>query len=175
MLKKILIGAAGVLLLACVVSLFIPSRYTIERSIVINGDAADIYPYVNNLKRWQAWTPWTKEKYPTMEYSYAGPEEGVGAISMWKEESGSGKLTITRSDSLTGFEYDLEFDEGEMKSKGMIRFERVGQGTRVSWKSTGDVGMNPIGKYFTLFLDGMLGPDFESGLGKLKALVERPS
>jgi hypothetical protein len=173
MLKKVLIGTAGALLLACVVSLFIPSRYTVERSVVIERGASEIYPYVNHLKKWQEWTPWTREKYPTMEYSYAGPEEGVGAVSVWKEESGNGKLTITRSDSVTGIEYDLEFDNGEMKSRGMIRFESVGQGTRVLWRNTGDVGMNPIGKYFTLFLDGMMGPDFESGLGKLKTLVEQ--
>ena len=34
------------------------------------------------------------------------------------------------------------------------------------------MGANPIGHYFGLTMDGMLGKDFASGLGKLKNLVE---
>lgn len=172
LLKKVLLGLVGLVLLLVIVSFFIPSAYTVERSVIIKAGPEAIFPHVNNLQTWETWSPWTREKYPTMEYSYSGPEAGVGAISEWKEESGNGKLVITASDTATGIRYDLEFDEGQMKSKGSITFTATSEGTKVTWSDVGDVGLNPMGKYFTFFLDSMIGPDFQKGLNKLKTIVE---
>ncbi len=41
------------------------------------------------------------------------------------------------------------------------------------WRMTGDNGNNPIGGVYALLMDTMGGPDFERGLGKLKAAPER--
>jgi len=40
------------------------------------------------------------------------------------------------------------------------------------WVDAGDLGLNPLSHWFGLFLDRMIGPDFEAGLAKLKALCE---
>jgi len=37
-----------------------------------------------------------------------------------------------------------------------------------------DLGAGPIRRYFGLFMDGMIGPDYERGLGRLKTLAEAP-
>ncbi len=34
------------------------------------------------------------------------------------------------------------------------------------------LGMNPLHRWFGLFLDRMIGPDFERGLARVKPLVE---
>lgn len=172
LLKTILHGLAGLVALLVVVSFFIPSAYKVERSVTVAADPSKIFPYVNNLQQWPSWSPWTVENYPTMKYTYSGPSQGIGATSTWTEESGNGKLVITASDSVKGIEYDLEFDEGQMKSKGAIVLESLATGTKVTWRDAGDVGMSPIGKYFTLFLDSMIGSDFQKGLDKLKKIVE---
>jgi hypothetical protein len=36
----------------------------------------------------------------------------------------------------------------------------------------GDVGSNPVNRYFALFMDNMIGSDFEIGLENLKLLSE---
>jgi len=36
----------------------------------------------------------------------------------------------------------------------------------------GDMGLNPVGRWMGLMMDGWIGPDFETGLGNLKTLVE---
>ena len=36
----------------------------------------------------------------------------------------------------------------------------------------GDLGSNPINRYFGLIMDRMMGPDFEEGLNTLKGKVE---
>ena len=48
-----------------------------------------------------------------------------------------------------------------------------GSGTRVTWTNEGDMGANPVNRYFGLMMDSMVGPDFEAGLKNLKALAER--
>ena len=36
-----------------------------------------------------------------------------------------------------------------------------------------DMGMNPIGRWMGLTMDGMVGKDFDTGLASLKALAEK--
>jgi hypothetical protein len=47
-----------------------------------------------------------------------------------------------------------------------------GSGTRATWTLTSDFSRSLVGRYFGLALDGMVGPDYEKGLAKLKALAE---
>ena len=56
-----------------------------------------------------------------------------------------------------------------------MKLEPSGQGTRVTWTNQGDVGTNPINRYFAQAMDRLVGPDFETGLKNLKALAERSS
>ena len=45
-------------------------------------------------------------------------------------------------------------------------------GVKVVGVDAGDLGMNPLSRWFGLFLDGIIGPDFEKGLAKMKRIVE---
>jgi hypothetical protein len=44
--------------------------------------------------------------------------------------------------------------------------------TQVTWVMDSDNGWNPISRWFGVFMDKMLGPDFEKGLAGLKSLSE---
>jgi hypothetical protein len=165
-MKKILIGL-GVIVLLLVIAFFVPSTYSVERSVVIKAEPAAIHPYINNLQRWPEWSAWTTEAYPTMVYTYEGPAEGVGAVSKWVVDDEDGMMTITQSDPATGVHYNLEFDKGSMKSSGSLMYEAVEGGTKVVWKNGGDCTL-----LFKPLLDGMIGPDFEKGLNKMKTVVE---
>jgi hypothetical protein len=166
-----LLGAVIVTLLA--VSLILPARYRVERRVVIDAKAKDIFPLLNTLKKWPAWTAWTKERDPSLTVNFEGPEEGVGAVYRWTgDQLGVGRLKITRSDPARGMWYDLDFEDGKYLSQGGITFETAGEGTEVIWYNGGDLGRNPIQRYFGLFMDRMTGPDFEAGLGNLKRIVE---
>jgi hypothetical protein len=59
-----------------------------------------------------------------------------------------------------------------MRSSGQLRLEPAGAGTRVTWTNEGDMGTNPVNRYFGLFMDRLVGPDFEGGLKNLKTIVE---
>jgi hypothetical protein len=41
-----------------------------------------------------------------------------------------------------------------------------------TWTNEGEMGGNPINRWFGLMMDRMVGPDFEAGLANLKKLAE---
>jgi hypothetical protein len=43
----------------------------------------------------------------------------------------------------------------------------------VTLSDEGDLGNNPLSRWFGLFLDRMIGPDFEAGLVNLKRVSEK--
>jgi carbon monoxide dehydrogenase subunit G len=70
-------------------------------------------------------------------------------------------------------DYSLAFQDFGMSSRGQLRLTPEGEGTRVTWTNEGDMGGNPVNRYFGLLMDRMVGPDFEAGLANLKAAAER--
>lgn len=171
-LKKVLIGVVFSVVLLAVIGLLIPGTVHVERSTTINAPPEKIYEQVGTLKTWKEWTAWNPAAYPKMTWTYAGPESGVGAESMWDDPSGKGHLKITKADPKTGIVYDLSFDGGK-PIPGDIQFTPAGQATKVVWAFDNKSGWNPIERYFCYFaLDGLVGADFEKGLQGLKKTVE---
>ena len=177
MLKKVLLVIGGIIVLALLVSLVLPSKVPVERSIVINAPAAKIFNEVNSLQKWSAWDPWQK-KDPNVQNNYTGPESGVGNTNTWKsdhKEVGSGSQTITESLPNETIKSKMLFgDAGEEYGEaiGFFHFVSEGENTKVIWGMDMDLGMNPIARYFGLMMDGTIGKDFEQGLTNLKAHVE---
>lgn len=171
---KISLGVLGsVIALLLLGSLLIPSRWQVERSINIDVAPGVVFPYVNNLSKWPQWTSWyQREPKPVTHYS--GPEEGVGARSSWQDASGQGEMGITVSVTDWGITYDLSFEQGEFVARGEILLAPMAQGsaTRVTWRTRGDNGMNPLAKYFQLVMGRMIGADFQQSLERLKHILE---
>ncbi|MCG3167539.1 MAG: hypothetical protein POELPBGB_03331 [Bacteroidia bacterium] len=177
MLKKVLLGIGGLLVLLLVVAYLLPSKVHVERSIVINAPASKIFAEVNSLQKWTAWDPWSK-KDPNIQDIYTGPESGVGNTNTWKSDHkdvGSGSQTITESVPNETIKSKMLFgDAGEEygEAAGFFNFTAEGENTKVVWGMDMDLGMNPMARYFGLMMDGSVGKDFEQGLTNLKAHVE---
>ena len=172
-LKKIILVVLLIPIALVIVSLFLPSKYRVERRVTMNAKPGAVFPRINTLKQWPEWTAWTVAKYPDMKVSFSGPEAGVGAGYNWAgQSSGRGALKITRSDPDKGIGYDLDFEGGKYVSKGDITLEPSGEAVSVIWSNEGDLGWNPVSRFFGLFMDKMMGPDFEEGLRNLQKKVE---
>lgn len=175
-LKAIAIRVVVLAVILIVVGFFLPSTYHVERSVTIIASSSEIYPYLNSLKKWPEWTAWTVAKYPDMKVSFEGPESGAGAIYNWDgKTSGQGTLKLTQSSPTNGVFFDLSFDHGKYLSKGSIVMELSDDGVEVIWTNEGDLGRNPVNRYFGLFMDRMMGPDFQQGLDNLKRKLETPT
>jgi Polyketide cyclase / dehydrase and lipid transport len=158
-----------------VIGLFLPARYSVERSIVMSAAPDKVYKYVGDIKKWDEWAPW-KEEDPSMVVTLGEKTSGVGASQSWVGDSGTGALTITESSPDSGIKYDLLFGGGAYECKGSISYYRMTDGdTRVTWAMSGDMGKSLASGYFALLMDTMVGDMFEKGLKNLKNVVEKES
>lgn len=173
LIQKLLIAVVVVILLVIGIAFFLPQTWSVERSTVINATPEKIHVFVENLPKWQEWTDWTTESDPSIKYTYEGPETGVGATQRWtSDRMGKGMLRITRSDPKKGIAYELFFNDEAIPTIGEIRYEPAASQTNVIWKDNGNLGGNPLNRYFGIVIEYMLGKQFESGLAKLKEKVE---
>ncbi len=172
MLKKFLaVIIVGVVLIAAI-GLILPRHVVVKRSVSIDRPASLVYATVNSFVLFPKWSPW-QDLDPNMIQTTEGPRDGVGAKLLWKgnDKVGSGTQLITAAVADQSVASDLDF--GQMgTAKSTMTLAPDGSATRVTWAVDVDMGANPIGHYIGLTMDGMMGKDFASGLGKLKALVE---
>ena len=62
--------------------------------------------------------------------------------------------------------------EGRRPGTARFALKSNGQTTNVTWGQRSDLGLNPIARYSGLSIDGVVGPDLERGLERLKAAAE---
>ena len=173
LLKRIGIILLAVIVLLVVISFMLPSKIHVERSAAIGAPANVVFMQVNNLRNWNNWMPYNKID-PEMKIEYNGKEEGTGAGYSWSSENsqvGNGKITITESKPNELIVTALDFMENG-NATGSFKFEPSGSETKVTWGMDMDMGMNPIARYLGLFMDQLMGQDFEKGLRDLKSVSE---
>jgi len=172
LLKWFAIIIAALIILVTAIGLALPRRFQIVRDTLIEAPPEQIFPTIARLHEWPTWTAWTIERYPDMKITFSGPEEGVGARQSWTgKSSGSGSVEITKADPQEGISYDFEL-EG-FHSTGGINFFPGPDGTLIAWHAEGDLGFNPVHRFYGLMMDRMMGPDLETGLRNLKTRVEK--
>lgn len=146
--------------------------YRVERSLVIKAPAAAIYAHLDSPEGWKRWGAWYRRD-PAMQISASGEPQGQGALWSWASASqGNGSMQLTAAEAGQRIAYELRIEDFA-PSSGELRLEPEGAGTRVIWLMQGDVGGNPINRWFALFMDRLVGPDFDEGLANLKQLAER--
>jgi uncharacterized protein YndB with AHSA1/START domain len=149
------------------------SKFTASRSTVINAPPDKVYPLVASPREWKQWSVWNRRD-PAMQIEYAGPDSGAGAKWTWHSKSeGDGSMTFTAAEPPRRVAFELYFPDFGTTSSGDITLAPEGSGTRVVWTMNGDMGANPLFRWFALFADSMVGKDFESGLANLKAVAEK--
>jgi hypothetical protein len=170
---RILLGILVLILAAAITAYTLPRQARVVRSIDIAAPPATVYGIVSDLRRFNEWSPWL-ELDPNAEFTFTGPVDGVGQTLNWQSPNpsmGTGSQTIARLEPGKTVETDLKFD-AMGPAKGTFDIEPTAMGSRVTWGLSTDLGFNPIARYMGLMLDGWVGPDFERGLTKLKAVAE---
>ncbi|HEY2328829.1 MAG TPA: SRPBCC family protein [Verrucomicrobiae bacterium] len=151
-----------------------PTEFAMSRSAKISAPPEKIFPHVNDLHKWEAWSPWAKLD-PNAKSTFEGSANGTGSAMSWagNNKIGEGKMTITDSQPSSLICFRLEFQK-PMKATNTaeFNFKPEGGGTVVTWSMAGKNSF--MGKIFGLFMncDKMVGGQFEKGLATLKTLVE---
>jgi hypothetical protein len=175
MLVKILIAFVIVVLGLAAFIATRPGEFEVSRSATFAAPAGAVFAQVNELRKWQAWSPWAN-KDPQMKQAYEGPPAGTGAVTSWQgnKDVGEGRMTIVDSRPNELIRFKLEFFKPFAATHSAeFTFTEHGGRTAVTWSMQGT--NNFIGKAMGLVFDfdRMIGGDFEAGLANLKTLVEK--
>lgn len=170
----ILLALAVVVILLIVFITGQPDEFTLKREAKISAPREKIFPHINDLRAWEAWSPWAKLD-PNAKNSFEGPASGVGAAMSWSgnKKIGEGRMIITESQAHELIGFRLEFLRPfKATNTAEFAFRAEGGHTRVTWSMAGK--SNFFFKIFGLFVncDTMAGRDFEKGLASLKSVVE---
>lgn len=150
--------------------------FTVERSITVDAPPAAVYEQLADLRRWTAWSPW-EGLDPQLQRTYSGTATGTGAVYEWSgnRKAGRGRMEITQATAPEAVVVDLAFEK-PMRSRSVTRFTLRPQdrGTHVTWTMTGPRPLVMRLMSVVMSMDKLIGPDFEKGLTRLKAVSEAP-
>lgn len=171
--KTIFLTIIALVVVLGVVGLLLPGQTYVERSTVINAPASVVFPLVNNFQEFNKWSPWAKRD-PEAQYTFAGPESGVGAKFTWSSDNpqvGVGSQEIIESELNKKVRTFLDF--GDMGTAyAQFTLEAVEEGVALTWGFDVEHGWQPVKRYFGLMMDKWVGKDYEEGLADLKRLAE---
>lgn len=171
-LKRIGLGLLILIVLLAVIGFFLPRKVHVERSIVINAPVQAPFALVNDLAEWKKWSAWHKMD-PKTKYEFSNPSSGTNAWFSWNSEvTGKGKMTLTDVKEFEHIKSKLEFD-GYDASGADFFFNEDNGSVKVTWTMESDMGNNPFGRWMGLFMDKMIGSDYEKGLAALKEESEK--
>ncbi|MBO9539455.1 SRPBCC family protein [bacterium] len=175
MLKTIGIVVAALLGGLLIFAATKPDTFTIQRSASIKASPEALYAQISDFHRWADWSPYDKLD-PAMKKTYRGAESGVGAIYEWEgsDKVGQGNMEIVEAVPGAKVVTKLNFVKPfQANNVAEFTLETKGDTTHVTWAMRGPNSY--MSKVMCIFIDmdKMVGKDFETGLGNLKALAEK--
>jgi hypothetical protein len=172
-LRVVVLGLGALVILSVLIGLFMPRTWTVERSRLVRATPERVQKELEDLRTWPEWTPWSRERDPSLAVTFDGPERGPGARMSWVgQRLGFGSLTLTRVHPLGGVEYEIQFRGVDQGTQGAVTIAAEPAGSRLTWKDGGDLGWNPMMRLFTPVFTAKLGHDFDECLARLATRVE---
>lgn len=162
-----------ILLASIALSVYIgtqPGSFDIQRSKVINVPQTVAYNYVDDLKNWEDWGPWSEED-KTLQYTYSQKTKGLGAAYSWTGKEGEGKLSTVKVIENDSIFQKISFEEA-VPNDIIWGFQKVAKGTKITWRMKGE--MNFMMKVFSFFkggIENMMAPMFEKGLENIDTIL----
>ncbi|MGB5104889.1 MAG: SRPBCC family protein [Steroidobacteraceae bacterium] len=174
MFKIILLVTAVVIAGVILYAASRPDTFRVARTAIVKAPPEAIFPLIDNLHAGEEWSPYYR-KDPAMKGTYSGPDRGAGATFEFagNKDVGSGRVTVIGSEAPGKGTMRLQMFK-PIAADNVVEFTLVprGDATEVTWAMHGRQPF--VGKVMSLVfdMDKMIGTDFATGLGNLKAVVE---
>jgi effector-binding domain-containing protein len=175
-IKPFIFFLLAVLAVTAILSLLMPTKQKIERSITINAPAAIIYQQLIKLENFNKYSIWS-QRDSAVKYTLAGTDGTVGASTSWTgdpEISGDGKIEIASLEENKTVRHKLSFTKPKKgTAESAFTLKESNGVTTVTWNF--DVATPRPWNIFNLFysLDKKMGKDFEESLATLKTAIEK--
>jgi uncharacterized protein YndB with AHSA1/START domain len=174
MIESIVIVVAVLLASLLIFAATRPDTFRVERSAIINAPPENIFPLINDFRKWEPWSPWEKVD-PAIKRSYSGAASGKGAVYEWRgnKNIGQGRMEIVESSPPSKIKLIIDFIK-PFEAHNTIEFTLIPQGGS-TLVTQAMYGPSPfISKMMSIFcsMDKMVGKKYEEGLANLKAISE---
>ncbi len=175
-IKKILLAIGILILLVLISALFIKKDYAVEKEIIINKPASEVYDYVRILRNQNAFSTFAK-KDPNMKSVYTGKDGETGSVFAWEgnSEVGSGEQKITKLTKDQRIDIEMHFiNPFESYAPAYFTFESVSANqTKIKWGMNGKMAY-PL-NFMRIFFDmeEMIGKEYQISLQNLKSILEK--
>ncbi|MEO1350482.1 MAG: SRPBCC family protein [Cyanobacteria bacterium J06635_15] len=177
LLKKIVGGLVGIVVLVIAAGFLLPSTVHVERDIVIDAPPAKVFALISDFEAGPAWSSWADlDPEATMEITGSG----LGQTMNWTStdpDVGIGSQQIVQLDSPSLLKTHLEFGELGM-ADALFELTPADDQTKVTWSLDTDMRegvplwLQPVNTYLGFLMDSMVGESYEQGLENLKTAVE---
>jgi hypothetical protein len=167
-LTSIALYGLGAVVVLAAGTMLLPRHVSVQRQASFKADPAAIIAMASSNQGYQRFNPY-KDSDPNLKVEMFGPATGVGSGFKFASKDGAGTQTVTAvsADAVT-----YAIDLGSMgRPTSSISAAPDGDKTKVTWRTDMDMGMNPIGRVMGLFMDGMLGKTYETGLKNIETAV----
>ncbi|MDD5322402.1 MAG: SRPBCC family protein [Methylococcales bacterium] len=174
MLDIILILVAIAVIIFIIAAEMQPSEFRVTRTATISAPSSAVFAQVNELQKWDAWSPWAKLD-PEAKNSFEGPASGTGAIMRWagNNKVGQGSMTIIESRPDEFIRFKLEFLKPfKATNTAEFTFNSENDQTTVTWSMYGKNNFMSKAMGLIMNCERMVGGQFEKGLAALKSVVE---
>jgi uncharacterized protein YndB with AHSA1/START domain len=156
-----------------IIALFLPKKYNIERTIIINAPKHNVFKYLKYLKHQEEYSKWTMAD-PDQKITTTGIDGTVGFISTWDsaKKSGAGAQEITGIIDGERITCELRFIR-PFKSVGhtwLTTEAHTDHSTKVGWGMSGTMAY-PL-NLMTAVMSGALKKDIDISLNNLKRILE---
>lgn len=163
----------GLVALVFLIPALMPSKYEIEKTILVDAPPEKCFQCVVDLNNYAAWNPWSQME-PEAVKKIEGAPGTPGHYYAWEgHKIGAGVLTVKKVDPNKSAELELEFFKPwKAIGKDLWTFEHVAMQTKVTWKNIGPL-QYPLVRLMGPVIKKNLTKQFETGLNNLKQLCEK--
>lgn len=173
LMRKVKLLIIGFLIIACFlfgITLFLPSKVTVSKSIEINAAALDVSMQIRDFNNWKNWYPAFRDKDVMVTLS---PQNNPLIRSAELQDKEGHKILFSMiKQSTDTINVELQ-SNGKRTMNYQFVISAYGEGyTHVIWNANADLGWLPWRKIEGVVLDKLTGPEFTSGLQNLKKAVE---
>ncbi len=169
----ILIILGFLVVVATLLSLFLPGEWKTESSISIDATRKMIFQQLNKSKNWENWLNMSPKFDETVTTEIGQTEEGAGAIQQWKSPDMEGKVMIQNSQPENTVEYLIDFDNQLFHIHSTISIASIHGTPKVIWISKLKMNkINPLSRLKGVALKQLMLEIQEKSLEQLKAYLE---
>ncbi|MES1215781.1 MAG: SRPBCC family protein [Bacteroidota bacterium] len=172
----ILVIILVILALVLIRAYFLTDELVIEKDILINKTAAEVFNYIKFVKNSENYSKWVMMD-PNMKKEYKGTDGTVGFVYSWDSTNknvGKGEQEITKITN-NRVDWEIRFIKPfENTSTSYMTTDSVSPTqTKVAWVFQGPRTYFMKLIHFLLNLKKMLGNDLNTGLTNLKSVLEK--